>query len=65
MDLFVLIFVFAFAFCDTCIFVVQPRGHLLRKGLTLGSLACYVFLCFCHFPIPCPGSCLVLDFIDS
>ena len=29
------------------------------------SLVCDVFLCFCHFPIWCLGSGVVLDCIDS
>ena len=36
-------------------------GHLLGKGWPLGSLVCYVLLCFCHFPLWCPGSGVVLD----
>ena len=30
-----------------------------------GSLECDGVLCFCHFPIPCPGLGVVLDSIDS
>ena len=44
---------------------LQPCGHLLAKGLPLGSPVCDVFLCFCHFPIWCPGSGVVFDCIDS
>ena len=39
-------------------------GHLKGKGLPVGSLVCDVFLCFCHFPMWCPGSGVVLDCID-
>ena len=61
-DLFV-IFVFCLLRCLVC--PLQPCGHLLGKGWPLGSLECDVFLCFSHFPMCCPGSGLVLDWIDS
>ena len=54
--------------CTMSCFLVcslQPCGHLLGKGWPLGSLVCYVLLCFCHFPICCPGSDVLLDCIDS
>ena len=35
--------------------LLQPCGHLLRKGWPLCFLVCDVFLCLCHFPIWCPG----------
>ena len=44
----------------SCLFIAalwSPTG----KGLHLGSLVCVVFLYFCHFPIWCPGSGVVLD----
>ena len=44
---------------------IAACGHLLGKGWPLGSLVCDVFLCFCHFPVWCPGSGVVLDCIDS
>ena len=31
---------------------------------SLGSLVCYVLLSFCHFPMWCPESGVVLDCID-
>ena len=37
---------------------------LLGKGWPLVFPVCDVFLCFCQFPIWCPGSGLVLDCID-
>ena len=51
--------------CLSCFLVcsLQPCGHLLGKGLPLGSLVCDVFLCFCHFPMWCPGSDVVPDCI--
>ena len=39
----------------------SPAG----KGQPLGALVCDVFLRFCHFPMWCPGSGVVLDCIDS
>ena len=36
-----------------------------EKGWPLCSPVCDVFLCFCHFPMWCPGSGVVLDCIDS
>ena len=44
---------------------LQPCGHLLEKGWPFGSLVCYVLLCFCHFPMLCHRSGVVLDCIDS
>ena len=29
------------------------------------ALVCDVLLCFCHFPIWCPGSGVMLDCLDS
>ena len=43
----------------------SPVGKLLISKAALGSLVCDVFLCFCHFPIWCPGSGVVLDCVDS
>ena len=40
-----------------CIRGIQPCG----KGLTYWLF----LLCFCHFPMWCPGSGVVLDCIDS
>ena len=53
--------------CLSCFLVcsLQPCGHLLGKGWPRGSLICDVLLCFCHFPMWCPGSGVVLDCIDS
>ena len=48
---------------DVCL--LQPCGHLLGKSWPLGSLECDGVLCFCHFPIPCPWSGVVLDCIES
>ena len=42
------------------VFLLQPSDHLLGKDWPLGSLVCDVFLCFCHFPMWCPGSGVVL-----
>ena len=50
---------------SSCLFLVQPCDYLLGKGWPLGSLVCDVFLCFCHFPIWCPGSGVLLDSMDS
>ena len=52
--------------CLSCFFVyaLQPCGHLLGKGWPLGSLVCYVLLCFCYFPMWCPGSGVLLDCKD-
>ena len=50
-------------YCHFC--VLQPFGHLLGKGLPLGSPVCDVLLCFCHFPIRYPGLGVALDCFDS
>ena len=36
-----------------------------ENGCPLDSLVCGVLLCFCRFPMWCPGSGVVLDCIDS
>ena len=46
------------------VFSLQSSDNLLRKGWPLGSLVCDIFLCFCHFPIWCLESSLVLDYIS-
>ena len=53
--------------CRSCCSVcsLQPCDHLLWKSWSLGFLVCDVFLCFCHFPIWCPGSGVVFNCIDS
>ena len=38
---------------------------LLVKGWPLNSLVCGVFLCYCLFPMWCPGSGVALDCVDS
>ena len=48
--------------CVVC--SLQPCDHLLGKGWPLGSLVFDVYLCFCHFPIWCLGSGVVLVCID-
>ena len=53
--------VLSLSYCLVCL--LQPCCHLLGKGEPLGSLVCDVFLYFCHFPIRCSGSGLVLDCI--
>ena len=56
-----------YVLCLSCCLVcpLQPCGHLLGKCWPLGSLVCDVFSCYSHFPMCCPRSGLVLDFIDS
>ena len=41
---------FLFVFRVILFFSLQPCGHQLGKGWPLGSLECYVFLCFVTFP---------------
>ena len=50
--------------CSAFVFVILSC-LLLRKGKPLGTLVCDVFLVFCHFPIRCPGSFVILDCIES
>ena len=45
--------------------VMQPYGHLLRKGRLPGSHICDVFLWRCHFPIRYYWPDVVLYCIDS
>ena len=53
--------------CLSCFPVcsLQPRGHLLVKSWPLSALVCDVLLCYCLFPVWCPGSGVALDCIDS
>ena len=57
-----LCFVFDFVILS-CLFLTALWSPVV-KGLT-SWLSCIrdVFLCFCHFPMRCPGSGLVLDCI--
>ena len=50
-----------FIFCVYIAALRSPAG----KDLPLGSLVCEVLLCFCQFPMWCPGSDVVLECIDS
>ena len=47
-----------------CVFIAALRSPAW-KNWPLGSLVCEVLLCFCQFPMWCPGSGVVLDCIDS
>ena len=55
------VFVFAILSCLCHAALWSPAG----KRLTFGSPVCFVFLCFCPFPIQYPGSGVGLDCIDS
>ena len=46
-------------FCLAC--SLQPCGHLLEKGLPLGSLVWDILVSFCHSPIWCLESGVSLD----
>ena len=48
---------------DVCF--LQPCGHMLGESCPHGFLVCDVFMYFFHFPIRCPGSGVVLNYIDS
>ena len=47
-----------------CVFIAALRSPA-GKDCPLGSLLCEVLLCFCQFPMWCPGSGVLLDCIDS
>ena len=47
-----------------CVFIAALRSPA-GKDWSLGLLVCEVLLCFCQFPMWCPGSGVVLDCIDS
>ena len=51
--------------CICLCHVVLPCDHLLGKGCPLDFPVCDVLVCFCHFPIQCPGSGVALDCLDS
>ena len=63
MDIFYFVFVFTLMSC-LCLVALGSHG----KGL-ISWLSCMdVLLCFCHFPIRCPGCPelgMLLDCIDS
>ena len=45
---------------------LQPCYHLLRKGLPIGSLACYIFGVFVTFPYGVPGQvCFLIGSIPD
>ena len=54
--------------CLSCLHVcsLQPCGHLLGKGLPLGSHVCDVLLCFVTFPYGILGQvwCLIVSILD-
>ena len=47
-----------------CLFLAAMWSPV-RKGLSSWLSVCDLSLCFCHFPIWCPRSGVVLDCIDS
>ena len=47
----------------SCLFIAALCSQA-GKGLNLGFLVCDVSLCFCHLPMWCPGSGVVLDCIN-
>ena len=47
-----------------CVFIAALRSPA-GKDWPLGLLVYDVLLCFCQFPMLCPGSGVVLDCIDS
>ena len=55
------VFDFVILFCLFLAALWSPAG----KGLTSWLSYVWCFLAFCHFPIRCPGSGVVLDRIDS
>ena len=65
MDLFFVICLSRLSLLSHLVSFLQTCGHLLGKDWPLGSIVYDVSLCFCHFPIWCLGSDVVLDFIDS
>ena len=59
-------------FCYLCFVVVMLSCLFIAalwsaagKGLASWRLCVMFFVCFCHFPMWCPGSGVVLDCIDS
>ena len=55
--------------CYLCfVFVFQSYCHVVtcwERADLLADLYVIMFLCFCHFPIWCPGLGAVLDCINS
>ena len=65
MDLFrYLLLLFVCANTSRCLFVATLRSPVGEES-PLSSLECDDVLCFCHFPIRCPGSGVLLDCINS
>ena len=56
---------FMFRVCHAFLSVHCSLVATCREMSGLFALLCVMFLCFCHFPIWCPGSGVVLDSIDS
>ena len=57
-------------FCYLCLSLPSVMSVSCSLAVTcweraLGTLVCYVFLCFCHYPIRCRRSGVVLDCIDA
>ena len=56
-----LCFVFVMLSCLFIVALLPPAGKRLKSWLS----CVWCFLCFCHFPMWCPGSGVVLDCMDS
>ena len=65
MNLFLYLFLFYLSLPMLNVCLLQHCGHLSGKSRPLCFIECDVVLCFCHFPIRCPGSGVVLDCINS
>ena len=66
-----MVLLFTVPFCYLCFVSVMVSCMFISAlwspagtGLPLGSLVCAVFLCFCHFPMWCSVSGVVLDCIE-
>ena len=55
-----------FMFCVCHAFLSVRCGLVVTcwKRANLLALLCVMFYCFCHFPVWCPGSGVVLECID-
>ena len=57
-----ILFVIRFYVCHTVLSV--PCSLVVTWPLDSLVQVCDVFLCFCHFPLRCPGSGVVFDCVD-